>query len=200
VRVLAAVLACVLLAAGCSSLEGTGDKGYISGDGAVRFIDVADRSEPVDLAGTSLTGDPVDVADFRGKVVVVNAWWSGCGPCRTEMPLLAKASDELAPDVEFLGINIRDNSEAQGLSFARGAGVTYPSIYDPDGTAMLAFSGKVSVTRTPSTLVLDAEGRVGAVFNGAIPTERTLFDVVDQIAGETSGETSAETPGETTDG
>lgn len=189
-RVLGAVLTCLLLATGCSSLEGTGDKGFISGDGSVRFIDAADRSEPVDLAGTSLTGDPVDAADLRGKVVVVNAWWSGCGPCRTEMPLLAKASEELAPDVAFLGINIRDNSEAQGLSFARKAGVTYPSIYDPDGTAMLAFSGKVSVTRTPSTLVLDPQGRVGAIFNGAIPTERTLFDVVDQIAGETNGDTA----------
>jgi thiol-disulfide isomerase/thioredoxin len=181
-----ATLACLLLLTGCSSLGGTGDKGYISGNGDVRIVDKADRSDPVTLTGDSLTGDPIDVADYRGKVVVVNVWWSGCGPCRTEMPMLAQASAELGDSVEFVGINIRDASQSQGLAFARDAGVEYPSIYDPNGQAMLAFSGKVSLVSTPSTVILDPAGRVAAMISGDIPTEQTLLDVVDDVAGKTT--------------
>lgn len=181
-----ATLTCLLLLTGCSSLGGTGDKGYISGNGDVRIVDKADRSDPVTLTGDSLTGAPIDVADYRGKVVVVNVWWSGCGPCRTEMPMLAQASAELGDTVEFLGINIRDASQSQGLAFARDAGVEYPSIYDPNGQAMLAFSGKVSLVSTPSTVILDRDGRVAAMISGDIPTEQTLLDVVDDVAGKST--------------
>jgi thiol-disulfide isomerase/thioredoxin len=181
-----AALAALLLLTGCSSLSGTGDKGYISGGGDVQIVDAADRGEPVDLTGESLTSEPVDVADYRGKVVVVNAWWSGCGPCRTEMPMLAKASVELRQQARFVGINLRDPSQSQGLAFSRGAGVEYPSIYDPSGKAMLAFSGKASMFSMPTTVVLDRDGRVAAVISGPIPSEQTLLDVVDDVAGTTA--------------
>ncbi|GAW48848.1 MULTISPECIES: TlpA disulfide reductase family protein [unclassified Nocardioides] len=181
-----ATLACLLLLTGCSSLGGTGDKGYISGNGDVRIVDEADRSDPVTLTGESLTGEPIDAADYRGKVVVVNVWWSGCGPCRTEMPMLAQASAELGDSAQFLGINIRDSSQSQGLAFARDAGVEYPSIYDPNGRAMLAFSGRISLVSTPSTVILDPQGRVAAMISGDIPTERTLLDVVEDVAGEST--------------
>jgi thiol-disulfide isomerase/thioredoxin len=184
-----ATLTCLLLLTGCSSLGGTGDKGYISGDHSVRLIDDSDRSGPVDLTGDSLTGDPIDSADYEGKVVVVNVWWSGCGPCRTEMPMLAEASQELGDQVQFLGINIRDSSQSQGLAFSHDAGVEYPSIYDPNGQAMLEFSGKVSLVSTPSTVILDPEGRVAAVIAGDVPTKQTLLDVVDDVAG-TAGTTA----------
>jgi thiol-disulfide isomerase/thioredoxin len=183
VALVGAALACLLPLAGCSSLGSTGDKGYISGDGAVQVVDEGDRGAAIELTGESLTGDPVDVADYRGKVVVVNTWWSGCAPCRSEMPMLAKASRRLGSEAQFLGINIRDASQSQGLAFSRGAGVEYPSIFDPNGKAMLAFSGKASLVSTPSTVVLDPEGRVAAVITGEIPSELTLTDVVDDVAG-----------------
>jgi thiol-disulfide isomerase/thioredoxin len=183
---LAALLACLLLAAGCSSLDGTGDKGYISGEGTVRIIDPADRDDAVDLAGTSLTGDPIDATDSRGRVLVVNTWWSGCGPCRSEMPMLTQAADQLDDRADFLGINIRDSSASQGQAFMRSVGADYPSIYDPAGTAVLAFAGKTSLISIPTTIVLDAAGRVAAVIGGPIPSEQTLVDVVDEVAGETT--------------
>ena len=181
-----ATLACLLLLTGCSSLRGTGEKGFISGDQSVVLIDEGDRSAPVDLTGDSLTGEPVDVADYRGKVTVVNVWWSGCGPCRTEMPLLAEASSELGDDVAFVGINIRDSSQSQGLAFSDDAGVEYPSIYDPNGRAMLAFSGKVSLIATPSTVFLDADGRVAAMISGDVPSKQTLLDVIDDVSGKSA--------------
>ena len=85
-RTLGALLACLLLVTGCSSLSGTGDKGFYTGDGGVDIVQAVDRGDPVDLTGTDLDGKPIDLADYRGKPVVVVVWGSWCGPCRGEAP------------------------------------------------------------------------------------------------------------------
>jgi thiol-disulfide isomerase/thioredoxin len=117
-------------------------------------------------------------------VVVVNTWWSGCTPCRTEMPMLVEAAEELSDDAAFVGINIRDPSAAQGQAFERSLDIAYPSLYEPDGKALLAFSGKISLGRIPTTAILDREGRVAAVIAGEIPSKLTLTEVVEDIAAE----------------
>lgn len=178
------VAVCLLALTGCTSLGGTGDKQFIDGGGSVRIIEPADRGDPIDFEGRTLTGDEVAAEDYRGKVLVVNKWWSGCGPCRSEMPLLAAAADELSSEAAFLGINIRDASADQGLAFMRGAGADYPSLWDVKGTAILAFAQEVPMVAIPATVVLDAEGRAAAVISGEIPSKQTLVDVVDEIAGE----------------
>jgi len=185
-KLLGAALGCLLLLTGCTSLEGTGDKGFISGDGTVRTIDAADRGKPIEFTGTSLTGKPIDVADYRGKVLVVNKWWSGCGPCRTEMPMLSEAASELGSDTAVLGVNIRDSSADNGLSFMKNVGADFPSVYDPKGQVALAFAGQAPMAAIPTTVVLDTEGRVAAVFSGDIPSKQTLLDVVDDVANGTA--------------
>ncbi len=59
----------VVVGSGCTSTEGTGDKGYVSGDGQIREIAAAERGDPVDLEGEDLEGAPLALADFRGKPV-----------------------------------------------------------------------------------------------------------------------------------
>jgi len=180
---LCAVL-CLLLLAGCSGLQGTEGLQYISGDGQILQIEPAGRDEPIELTGTSLTGDPVDSASYLGKPLVINVWWSGCVPCRTEMPMLVAAEKDLAGTASFLGINIRDLSDDAAIAFAEAKGANYPSIYDPKGESLLAFSGDVSPRSPPTTLVLDAEGRVAVMINGPIPSQLTLTELVKQIAAE----------------
>ena len=183
--VLLALLA--LVTTGCSSLEGTGDKGYISGDGQIHAIDPVDRDKPIALTGADLDGNELSLEDLRGKVVVVNYWWSQCPPCRVEQPALNDAATEVADDAAFIGINIRDLSADNGLAYVRKFDVPYPSVYDPSGKALLAFSGVLTRNAIPSTLVLDKEGRVAATVIGAVPGTRTIPDLVADIAGETSG-------------
>ncbi|HYF73201.1 MAG TPA: TlpA disulfide reductase family protein [Nocardioides sp.] len=182
-RGLVGVAACLLALTGCSSLGGTDDLQFIDDEGSIRIIAPEDRGDPIDFEGRTLTGDSVSSDDYRGKVLVVNKWWSGCGPCRSEMPLLAEAADELAPEAAFLGVNIRDPSADQGLAFMRSAGADYPSIWDVKGTTILAFSREVPMVALPATVVLDAEGRAAAVISGEIPSKQTLLDVVDEVAG-----------------
>lgn len=169
---------------GCSSLSGTGDKGYISGDGQVVVIDAADRDDPVDVSGRTLQDEPLSLAELRGRPVVVNLWGSWCGPCRKEAPDLVAAHEQLAGAAEIVGINIRDTSPAQGQRFEERFAVPYPSIFDPDGTAALEFAGYIRQGSIPSTLILDAEGRVAATFSGPIPSVRTLVDAVEEVAGD----------------
>jgi thiol-disulfide isomerase/thioredoxin len=159
-------------------LTGTNSGGYITGNSQVQGVPSAKRDAPVELTGTTLEGKPFDLASDRGKVVVVNTWWSGCGPCNSEMPMLQQASKELGSSVAFVGINIRDTSAANGLAFQRQHGVTYPSVYSPDGKAVLAFPPAYSPRTIPATAVLDTQGRVAAVIRGAIPSKLTLTETV----------------------
>ena len=182
--------ALLLPLAGCSSLAGTNDAGYVPGDGQVVEYEVGDREGPIELSGETVDGGRYDLAEQRGKVVVVNVWWSGCGPCIKEMPMLTEAADELGDDVAFVGINIRDNSAGDAQVFEDRLEVDYPSIYSPDGQALLAFPGRTSPKATPSTLVLDPEGRVASVISGEIPSRTTLLTLVEsaQESGQESGQ------------
>lgn len=184
-RLLLPLLLTGLLTAGCSGLSGTNKGGYITGDGETTAWAPDDRGDPIALTGTSLDDKPVDLAAYRGKPVVVNVWWSGCGPCRTEMPLLQQVSKELAGKAAFLGINTRDGSAANGLAFERSVGAAYPSIYAPDGRALLAFPGLPRPL--PSTVVLDGEGRISATISGPIPSKLTLTQLV-ECAGSDSAQ------------
>ncbi len=178
-RTLGGLLCGLLLLTGCSSMEGTNDGGYISGAGAPVQYAVDDRGDAVFLRGESLEGEMVDVTAMRGKVVVINIWWSQCGPCVKEMPLLQQAHEELGEEVEFVGINVRDNSRDNGLGFQRSTGVAYPSIYAPDGKALGAFPNPPH--SMPATVILDREGRVAAVFHGEVPSKITLTDVIEDV-------------------
>lgn len=176
------VAACLLALVGCSDLSGTGSQGYLTGDGVPREIAVADRGDPVELEGEDLEGAAVDLADLRGKPVVVNAWASWCPPCRVEQPELNEAAEELGDQVTFLGINIRDPDVAPAQAYARSYEVPYSSIHSPDGEALLPFS--IPPRSIPSTIVLDAQGRIAATIMGRVPSKLTLTSIVETVLSE----------------
>ncbi|MBA2955620.1 redoxin family protein [Nocardioides sp. MAH-18] len=168
---------------GCSSLEGTGDKGFVSGDGTVRTVKAADRGEPVALAGEDLDGEPLDLADFRGKPTVVAVWGAWCGPCRAEAPEVVAAAEELDGRASFVGLNTRDPSTAKPLAFQRRFEVPYPSFFSPGGEEMLAFRGTIGPRSIPSFVVLDGEGRIAGSILGPLPSKQTLVDLVEDVDG-----------------
>lgn len=172
------------LLAGCggSSTGGSGTN-YVAGDGTITLVPVQKRQAPVQLRGTTLEGTPVDVSTMRGKVVVLNVWGSWCPPCRKEAPDLQAASVQLKPKgVEFLGINSGEQDKAQALAFQETFDVTYPSIADERGNALLALRGAVAPNAVPTTLVLDQQGRIAARISSAT-TKATLVALVDDVIG-----------------
>ncbi len=182
--------AAALLLTGCTSDQladqyRAGDsKGYIAGDGSITEIAVADRGDPVDFAGVVETGETVSSDDYRGEVLVVNFWYASCAPCRAEADDLQGLNAQFAgAGASFLGVNVRDQLP-NALAFSETYSITYPSVLDVvDGGMQLAFSGAIPPNAVPTTLVLDAEGRVAARILGAIPEASILETlIIDTIA------------------
>lgn len=180
---LVVLLACTTTAACAEGVESTGDKGYIDGKGVITRLAEAERRAPGKVEGETLDGKQVSLADFEGKVVVVNVWWSNCPPCRAEAKDLVEASIELAAmDVEFLGINTRDSSPSAGRAYERRYKVPYSSIFDADGQNLLAFSRTLSPNSIPSTLIIDKQGRVAASILGEVTSKTTLINLVEDVS------------------
>ena len=97
---------------------------------------------------------------------------------------LQKVYDATKADgVAFLGIDVRDNNRDAARDFVTDRKVTFPSIYDPSMRTMIAFGGKYPTTVIPSTIVLDREHRVAAVFLRELLAE-DLQPVVQRLAAE----------------
>jgi thiol-disulfide isomerase/thioredoxin len=160
------------------------ESGFVDGDGGVSEWAPADRGEPVELAGVTMEGDPVDIDDWRGGPVVLNFWYAECPPCRAEAPALVAVATELEPDgVRFLGVN-HTNEPATALAFERRFEIPYPSLDDHDSAGVAALQGVVPLNAMPSTVVLDAEGRVAARVVGMVE-ESTLRALLTTVLDET---------------
>lgn len=161
----------LLAACGDSGAPATSDgvdTSYVSGDGSTQEWPPAERTEPVELAGETMAGDAVDLTDWRGAPVVLNFWYATCPPCRKEAPDLASLAGELEPDgVRFLGVNHTDEP-ATALAFERTFSIPYPTLHDADAAGVAALQGLVPLQAMPSTVVLDAEGRVAARIIGMV--------------------------------
>jgi thiol-disulfide isomerase/thioredoxin len=185
-RTVAATLAvaAVLTVAGCTSQDGlaatlnagTGSTGV---DKRIVEISPDERGQTAVFAGADERGNPVSSDDFAGEVYVVNFWYAACGPCRVEAPLLEEVWQTYQPEgVGFIGVNIYDQP-ATALSFAEDYGITYPSVIDiVDGKTKLAFAAVTPIQATPTTLVMDRQGRVAARIIGQLPAASILSTLV----------------------
>jgi thiol-disulfide isomerase/thioredoxin len=183
-------LAAVLAIAGCSSGKDAVSQGstfsFVAPGGKVDITyDVGKRQPAPKLSGEDLMnpGKQISIADFPGKVVVINIWGQWCGPCRAEAPELQKVYDQSkASGVQVLGIDVRDDDRQAPQDFVRNRSLTYPSIYDPSGRSLLQLSGYPRNV-VPSTIVLDKQHRVAAVFlRELLATD--LLPVVQRLAAE----------------
>ena len=191
-RLVALASATIVALAGCSTGHDAVAQGgtfeFVAPGGKTDiFYDPPEkRGRPGKLEGPELM-DPaktISLDDFSGKVVVINVWGQWCGPCRTEITQLQEVYDKTRRvGVEFLGIDVRDNNRDAAKDFIIDRKVTFPSIYDPPMRTMIAFGGRYPTTVIPSTVVLDRQHRVAAVFLRELLAE-DLQPVVERLAAE----------------
>jgi len=196
VRRLPAVVLATALAAG--ALAGCGSESWekkcsTNADGVIECTP-DQRPQARAVTGNLLGGGTYDVAEDRGKVVVVNFWGSWCNPCRAEADDLESTYQATkARDVTFIGVNSRDDRDS-AKAFERGFGVTYRSVYDRDGSVALKFD--VTQASTPATLILDRQGRIAAGIRRAT-TAAELQRLVERIAAEDQPAAPPATGGQT---
>ncbi|MEU5842489.1 TlpA disulfide reductase family protein [Rhodococcus sp. NPDC047139] len=191
----AAILGAVLLtscATGDDAVATGGTFDFVSPGGQTRiFYDPpAERGTLGELSGEDLMneGETISLDDFEGQVVVLNVWGQWCAPCRSEaddLEQVYEATKDLG--VAFLGINVRDNQRDKAQDFVTDQQIGYPSIYDPPMRSLLALGRNYPTSVVPTTVVLDREHRVAAVYLTELLAE-DLQPVVERVAAEPDSE------------
>lgn len=149
-----------LLAATCLVVSGC-EAGGLGGDARVSTDTATTAAPTIDVPRLDGAGRYAN-ADLRGRPTVINFWASWCGPCRTEMPALARFA-RAHPEVRLLGIAVSDKP-SDSTAFAKKVGVGYDLAVDRDGTLFAKFGG----TGLPTTYVLDSRGRVARTVSGPL--------------------------------
>ncbi|MGA4880366.1 TlpA family protein disulfide reductase [Streptomyces lydicamycinicus] len=180
-----AVAALTLSACGDGASGGSAQTRFVQGKNGVDTVKKDQRQPAPELSGESTTGKKLDVADYKGKVVILNVWGSWCGPCIAEAPNFAKVANETKDKgVQFLGINTRDSEKSQATSFEEEHKVPYPSLFDPTGRLMLRFpKGSLNPQSIPSTIAIDRHGKIAARSIGPL-AEDDLRKMVEPLIAE----------------
>jgi cytochrome c biogenesis protein CcmG/thiol:disulfide interchange protein DsbE len=110
------------------------------------------------------SGGTASLADEKGKVVVLNVWASWCAPCQSEMPLLQRTHEKIAPQGGVvLGIDTQEPPE-KALAFMAKKHITFPSLRDRDRE----YGREYGVGGYPETFLIDRDGRVAALRRGPV--------------------------------
>lgn len=134
-----------------------------------------ERSELPDVTLACLGGGPeVDLAAVPGPAVVT-VWAQWCGPCREELPWFQRLHEEAGSDLTVLGVNWQDVQPKGALEFAALAGVTFPSVADPDATLP-------GVRGLPVLYLVDGQGKV-TTRRGQVADYAELVSLVEDHTG-----------------
>lgn len=110
-----------------------------------------------------IQGERHRLADYRGRVVIVNFWATWCPPCIAELPSMQRAWEQLRPEgILLLGINVGEDRKTIE-AFDQKHPVDFPLLVDADSTA----SDDWPIRGMPTTFVVDGQGRVAYVAIGA---------------------------------
>ena len=129
--------------------------------GMAQALEVGERAP--DFTRADMSGRQVTLSGYRGKLLLLNFWATWCAPCREELPAFTRWQKSYGSDgLQVIGVSMDDESESVRQLLARHP-VSYPVVM---GDARLGerFGGVLGL---PLTLLIDAQGRVVARFQGA---------------------------------
>lgn len=103
-----------------------------------------------------LDGKPHALADYRGKVVVLNFWATWCPPCRYEMPAMQRAWEKVRDeDIVFIGVDVGEDTDTV-FTFLADYPVDFPLLLDEEAKVIEQYP----VTGLPTTYIIDPQGRI----------------------------------------
>ncbi len=124
-----------------------------------------------DFTLKSLTGENLRMQEYRGKVVLINFWASWCGPCRQEMPILARIHERYEPmGFVVLGVNV-DEDEARARRIVERLKLDFPLVLDSDQKV----SEQFDVSAMPFTVLVDRDGKIDFIHQGYKPGDESKY-------------------------
>ncbi len=146
-------------------------RGELKATGAIRPASAAVemRAPAPGFSLADLSGKPVSLADFKGKVVVLDFWATWCPPCRREIPDFITLQGEYGPrGVQIVGIALDEPEKVH--AFARENGMNYPVLLGSDDVSM-RYGG---IEGIPTTFIIDRSGKIVNRFEGFRP--KSVFE------------------------
>lgn len=180
IRVGAAAIAVAILVTGCGGTGGVESAPLVvnAGTPGLLITPAGMRPQAPRIEGPLLQGGSLDMDDYAGQVVLLNAYASWCPPCLEELPELAAADRDL-PNLQVIGVNVSDTPKA-GLEVLEATGADFPAVFDPRGLQLAAFTA-TPTQGLPFSIIIDEQGRVAGRIIGPA-TMPMLEQAIAQIA------------------
>lgn len=119
------------------------------------FEPVGAGSDVIDFTLPDLSGKPVSLKDFRGKVVFLNFWATWCKPCEEEMPSMQRLYESLkGQPFEIVAVSIDSEDASAVKKYADKYGLTFTVLHDRKGKMKEAYK----TTGVPETFIVDQNG------------------------------------------
>ncbi len=158
-----------LALAGCGAREESGTSGEEQQSEAAVTTGVVGTVEgmfPPQFTLPDLDGGEVSLADFEGKVIVLDLWATWCGPCRLEIPFLNSLYEEFREQgLVVVGVGLDEGGAAVLRPFAEENGITYPILVG-DRSVQTSYG----VTGIPTTFMIGRDGRIARKHVGFHPS------------------------------
>jgi peroxiredoxin len=134
------------------------------------------RTAAVPFRATTIDGDQVSLASFRGRPLVINFFAAWCDPCKQEAPQFTRLERRYGNRVSLISVAVRTAHRSALDAFVRDHGMSWPVIWDQGGS----LTDSYRIVGQPITYVIDSQGRVVYRIIGQT-TEHRIAGLLDQL-------------------
>ena len=125
---------------------------------------------------TDVNGKEISLAQFKGKVVIIDFWATWCPPCRRGIPDLISIQKEFKNKIAIIGISLDTDTKPQVVPFMKSMGINYHVVYGTN--EVVAAYGNIEAI--PTSFVIDQNGKIVAQHVGLTPKE-TYIEEINQL-------------------
>ena len=129
-----------------------------------------------DFTLSTLDGGQVSLSELKGKPVMLTFWTTGCYYCILQMPSLEAAHNEMGDEVEFITIDMMENSYSV-QSLMNYYDFSLPVALDSDGTV----SEDYNVIYTPTNVIVDGQGVIYYIRKGAFTSQQEIISLMEGL-------------------